>query len=202
MVEFIIRLNNALTTPHFSLNDLPGAGRMDIACRCVTNSIFISFSLRDNVKTYINLNGPPNPPVTILFDTKNLKNVYPDERNIASHIKIALSKKIEENFIESEPGIYVSKKSFESLVKEAFDENKKIFYMHKDGYIDIRDLEFDENYVFIIGDHKGIPQKTEKFIEKYITAKVSVGKVEYLASQIITIIHYEADRKKEKIKNS
>lgn len=195
MGEFLVRMNNAVTSPNFSLNSLPDAGRMDIACRCVTNAIFLSFALRKNVKIYLNLNGPPNPPVTICFDTNKLKNVYPDERNIASHIKIAL-RKLNPNFeVESEPGITVSKKSFEQIIKEKFENGFDLYYLTKDGK-DIKEFDFKEKSFFIIGDNKGIPQKTELFLERYIKDKVSLGKIEYLASACITIINYEIDRKK------
>ncbi|MCS7123513.1 MAG: tRNA (pseudouridine(54)-N(1))-methyltransferase TrmY [Candidatus Aenigmarchaeota archaeon] len=195
MVEFLVRMNNAITTPNFSLNSLVNAGRMDIACRCISNAIFLSYSIRKNVKIYINLNGPPNPPVTICFDSNNLKNVTPDERNIGSHIRIALKKVKEDMEMKSEPGITVSKKSFEELIKEKSKNNFDLYYLTKNGK-DIRNFEFGENSLFILGDHKGIPKKTEIFLEKFVKDKISLGKIEYLASACISIVHYEIDRKK------
>ena len=93
MREFILLARKAFTIP-FKLNDLPGAGRIDLVTRCISTAIFISEALRKDVKFYAVLEGPTSPPKIVTFDTSNLKNVYPDERNIASHIKIALEKGI------------------------------------------------------------------------------------------------------------
>lgn len=194
--EFIVRMNDTTTSPNFSLNNLTGVGRLDLACRAVSSALFLSHSIRKNSKIYVNLNGPPSPPVTILFDAKNLKRVYPDERNIASHIRLALKKfDKKEIFTETEPGIFIAKKSFEELIKE---KNKKadIYYLSKDGK-DIRKFKFnlENDLCFILGDHKGIPKKTEKFLDELGIKKISVGEIEYLASQVITIVHYELDRR-------
>jgi len=187
MREFIL-FTRGWTKP-FKLNSLTNAGRMDLIARCITNAIFVSEAIRPNVKIHIVLNGPPRPPLLITFDTSRLKRVAPDERNVASHIRIALEKFRGEG-IESEPGIYIEKKSFEELVKEKL--NRNLIYMHPSGE-DIRNLKL-KNWTAIIGDHKGIPKTIEKFIEKLGIKKVSVGKIEYLASQVITILHYETDR--------
>ncbi|MEM5815240.1 MAG: tRNA (pseudouridine(54)-N(1))-methyltransferase TrmY [Candidatus Aenigmatarchaeota archaeon] len=192
MREFILFSRGV--TSEFNLNDLPNAGRMDLVARCILNAIFISYSLRKNVKIHTILNGPPNPPLTVTFYTEELKNVSPDERNIASHIKIAIR-----NFItraKNEPGIFIEKISFEELIKRKIEERKTIFYLHKDGE-DIKNLNIDKDFVVIVGDNKGLPKKEELFMEKLKIKKVSLGKIEYLSSQAICIFNYEADRRWE-----
>ncbi|MEM5875217.1 MAG: tRNA (pseudouridine(54)-N(1))-methyltransferase TrmY [Candidatus Aenigmatarchaeota archaeon] len=190
MREFIL-FSRGITTD-FSLNDLVNAGRMDLVARCVSTAIFLSYSLRKDVKFHVVLNGPPSPPITITFFTNELKNVSPDERNIASHIRIAirnLGKK--EN---SEPGIYVRKISFENLVKEKINEyGNSVFYLHKDGE-DIKKIIIKKDFVVILGDNKGVPKINEKFLEKMNVKKVSLGRIEYLSSQCIAIFNYEVDR--------
>ena len=193
MREFILFSRGV--TKDFSLNDLPNAGRMDLVARCISSSIFLSYSLRKDVKFHAVLNGPPNPPLTITFFSNELKNVSPDERNICSHIKIAIK-----NFFKgknlSEPGIYVEKKSFEEVVKEKVEEYGKdyVFYLSREGE-DVSNVNLTESFVAIVGDNKGIPKKTEMFLEKIETKKVSLGEIEYLASQSIIIFNYLVDRK-------
>ena len=188
MREFIL-FTRGVTRP-FRLNDLPGQGRMDLIARCVTDSIFISGAIRKDVKVYVVLNGPPKPPIVVTFDTTKLKRAYPDERNIASHIRIALEKFYGEP-IESEPGIYVEKKSFEKLLEEKV-QNSQVLYMHMKGE-NFDSVKIKNNVTFILGDNKGIPKQTEKFIEKLGIPKVSIGEIEYLTSQVITIIHHKLD---------
>ncbi|MGC8993486.1 MAG: tRNA (pseudouridine(54)-N(1))-methyltransferase TrmY [Candidatus Aenigmatarchaeota archaeon] len=193
MREFILFSRGV--TREFKINDLPNAGRMDLIARCITNAIFLSYSLRKDVKIHVVLNGPPNPPLTVTFFTNELKNVSPDERNVASHINIAIK-----NFLkgkkESEPGIFIEKKSFEKIVEEKVEEygNENVIYLHKDGE-DINSVKFNSNTVAILGDNKGLPEKQEKFLDKLRIKKVSLGKIEYLSSQAITILHYELDRR-------
>jgi len=193
MREFILFSRGV--TREFKLNDLPNAGRMDLIARCISTAIFLSFSLRKNVKFHVVLNGPPSPPLTVTFYTNELKNVSPDERNVASHINIAI-KNFSMGKKNSEPGVYIDKKSFEELIKGKIKEygNKNIFYLHKDGE-DIKSVEMKIDSVFILGDNKGIPKKEEEFISRNKIKKVSIGGVEYLASQVIAIVNYEMDRR-------
>ncbi|MCS7093718.1 MAG: tRNA (pseudouridine(54)-N(1))-methyltransferase TrmY [Candidatus Aenigmarchaeota archaeon] len=191
MREFILFSRGV--TSDFNINDLPGAGRMDLVARCVSTGIFLSYSLRPDVKFHVVLNGPPNPPLTITFFTNELKNVSPDERNIASHIKIAIKNSGKKN--PSEPGIYVEKISFEELVRKKVEEcRNSVFYLHKEGE-DIKNFEIGKDFVAILGDNKGLPEKEEIFLERLGVKKISLGKIEYLSSQVVTIINYEVDRK-------
>jgi tRNA (pseudouridine54-N1)-methyltransferase len=196
MREFILRASKTVTNPNYiNLNDLPGAGRLDLVCRCITNALFISHAIRKDSAIHVVLEGPNYPPKTISFYGKEVKSLSPDERNVASHIKIALEKgknlKLNES-VESEPGIIVSKKSFESIVKEKASTSELI-YLHPKG-IDIRKFKFGENVVFVIGDSSGLPQKSEKLLERLNAKKVSIGPLEYFASQAITVCHVELDR--------
>ncbi|MFZ8830004.1 MAG: tRNA (pseudouridine(54)-N(1))-methyltransferase TrmY [Candidatus Aenigmatarchaeota archaeon] len=192
MREFILFSRGV--TKEFKLNDLPNAGRMDLIARCISTAIFLSYSLRKDVKFHVVLNGPPSPPLTVTFFTNELKNVYPDERNIASHINIAI-KNFRIGKKNSEAGIYVEKKSFEEVVKEEIEKygNDNIFYLNLEGE-DIRSIKMKSDSVFILGDNKGIPKKEESFLLRNKIRKVSVGRIEYLSSQVITIVNYEMDR--------
>jgi tRNA (pseudouridine54-N1)-methyltransferase len=192
MREFVLFSRGV--TKEFKLNDLPNAGRMDLIARCISTAIFLSYSLRKDVKFHVVLNGPPYPPLTITFFTNELKNVSPDERNIASHINIAI-KNFRIGKKNSEAGIYVEKKSFEEVVKEVIEKygNDNIFYLNVEGE-DIRSIKMKSDSVFILGDNKGIPKKEESFILRNKIRKVSVGRIEYLSSQVITIVNYEMDR--------
>jgi tRNA (pseudouridine54-N1)-methyltransferase len=195
MREFILKASKAFTKP-FKLNDLPGAGRMDLVCRCVTNALWLSHALRRDVVFYAVLEGPDRPPKIVSFDGKELRGVYVDERNTASHIRIALERgynlKLGEE-IEVSPGIKVAKKSFEKLVKEKL-KIMQLFYLTPKGK-DIREVEFTQGVGFILGDHLGLPPATEKLLKRFEVQKISLGKIEYLASNCIAVCNYELDRR-------
>lgn len=189
MREFII-YTYGVTRP-FRLDDLPGAGRMDLIARCISNAIFISDAIRRDVKIYIVLNGPPNPPKTVIFDAARIKRTSPDERNIASHIKIALERLGDKREVESEPGITIRKLGFKELIDEKI-KKQQVVYMHPRGK-NIRSFKFQPNFAAILGGHKGLPRDVEEYLKRLGVEMVSIGKIEYFASQVITIIHYELD---------
>jgi len=52
-----------------------------------------------------------------------------------------------------------------------------------------------EDSVFVLGDHLGLPKKEEMFVARFEHEKISLGTTSYLASQCITVLHYELDKK-------
>lgn len=184
MREFFLKASTAFTSD-FSLNDIAGAGRMDVVCRCVTAALWLSDDLRKDTKFYAILEGMPLPPKIIKFDPLRMRRVYPDERNIASHIKIALTGK-------KQSGIEVETKSFEDFLNE--NSNKQLIYLHRDGK-DIRKFEFENDIFFVLGDNKGLNAEAERTLDKMKAEKISIGKHTYMASHVISIVHNELDRR-------
>ncbi len=184
--EFLVIGHKAVTTPDFSLNDLPGSGgRMDILCRCVNAALFLSHSLRKDVCIHLLLLGEPKPPVKITFDCNLVKYLNPDERSAASLIQKALKR----GEGESTPGVFVSRESLEEIIA-----GKNLIYLHPEGE-DIRNAEIEENAMFILGDHLGLTQDEERLLEKMQAKKVSVGPEKYHAEHCIVIVHNELDRR-------
>ena len=67
MTVFAIVGHIARTDGGYSLNDLPGSGgRMDVICRCVNASFFLSHDLRRDVECYLVLCGAPAVVAAIL----------------------------------------------------------------------------------------------------------------------------------------
>ncbi len=192
MRGFLIIGNLARTSP-FRLNDLPGAGRMDILCRCVAQALFISHGIRKDVEVYLHLLGPPDPPKTIRIVGSEVKRMGPDERNIAGHIKKALRVKIDENWKKVHSGVYASKKDLKELLDE-LSNVYSIYYLREDG-VDIRKiLEKLKNPLFVLGDHIGVLKEHERILYQYICGIIGVSPLSLQADQCIVILHYELDR--------
>lgn len=197
MREFILLASKATTSPDFSLNNLPEAGRLDLVCRTISNSLFVSNHMRQNTVIHTVMNGPKYPPKIISFHGNNLKNFEPDERTIASFINLALKKgrNLELNQeIDVSPGIKISKKSFEALIKEK-SKTFQLIYLHQKGE-DLRRFNFKDNTCFIFGDYLGIPKKTEKFLDRFNAKKVKLSPITLFASHCPTLVHNELDRRK------
>lgn len=196
MREFILRALKGRTT-EFDVEKLPASGRMDLVCRCISSALFISNDLRCDTIIHVVLDGPNDPPKTISFFGSDLKGMEFDEKNIAEHINDALKKGKNLKLNEEKDlgnGIKISKKGFEVLIKEKFNEGKQLFYLHDKGK-DIRDAKFKKNVVFVFGDFIGMPRKTEGLLDRYKTERVSLGPKMLFASHCIVVVNNELDRK-------
>ncbi len=193
MRAFLIVGNKAVTKP-FNLNDLSGsAGRMDIICRCIAQSLFVSHGIRRNVEVYVLLLGSPDPPKALKVVGSEVRYMAPDERNVGGIIRKALSLEVGKEWRESTPGVYVARKNLEELLEE-LSRMYEIVYLREDG-VDIRDVACDlKNPLFVLGDHLGLKDEDERLVLKYAKMVVSVSKLSLQADQCIVIVHYELDR--------
>jgi len=194
--EFIIRANKAITNGEINLKDLPGSsGRLDLICRCVNSAFFLSHDLRRDTIFYTINYGNPNPPVAIKFIGNELKRLSPDERSIALFLQKALEKDASEIWKESTSGIYYSKREFKDIILEKKSEGKKIFYLHLNG-MPLENFEFknDEDVVFVLGDHIGLPEEDEKLLEEIGAEKISLSPLELHADHCIILVHNVLDK--------
>ena len=58
MRKFIYYSGKARTSGNFDVRELMKAGRMDIVCNVIIQSLFLSNKLRDNVHLHLIFNGP------------------------------------------------------------------------------------------------------------------------------------------------
>ena len=180
--EFILFSRIGQTDSNFhSLHD---GGRLDIVHECIVSSLFLSHGLRRDVTFHAILNGPPNPPVHIQIEGSTLYDVRTDIDTWQVILKKTLQGK-------PHPGITKDKTSFEALVKERA-QTRKIYVLEEDGK-DISEVELEKNSLFVLGDHVGLPKKTEVFAQRF-GEKISLGKQPYLAASCITIINYTLDQ--------
>ncbi len=194
---FIIKANKAHTRADFSLKDLPGtSGRIDLLCRSLNSAFLLSHGFRKNIRVWLNLNGPPNPPKTIRFEGSEIKpkTINPDEISLAKIIIKAL--KVGEGIKEPAkeypvlPGVYVSNLRFEDIIRRTI-KNSALYYLHEEGK-PIERINFKGNVAFVLGDHEGLAREDEAFLEG-IAEKVSVGKKSYLTSHVIAYVNIFLD---------
>jgi len=191
MREFVYYSAIARTSGNFQVEDLRKAGRMDIVCNVLISALFLSHKLREDFRLHLIFTGPPDPPKHLIFEYD--PDIPISKKDIAGLIKKMLYKcnkkgKITRVF----PGCFIEKKSFQEVLKELEQQDKKIFILDKRGE-DIRKIETKElqKAVFVIGDHEGLPKKEIKRFKN----KISIGNEVYFASQTIIIINNELDRR-------
>ena len=164
-----------------SLHD---AGRLDIVHECIVASFFLSHGIRKDVKFHTILNGPPSPPLHLEINGTTLYDVRTDMETWQNILRNTIAGK-------PHPGITTNKTSFEALLKTKAETCK--IYILEEGGKDVATSETDPNPLFVLGDHVGLPKKTEKFALRF-GEKISLGKQPYLAASCINILNYLLDK--------
>ena len=189
MRTFVYFSQSARTSGNFDINDLRGAGRMDIAIHVIINAFFLSHKLRDDVVLHLVFYGMPDPPKHIEIRISGETNV--SKKDVATLIKKILYKYKPGQRTEVVPGCFIEKKSFLDVIEELSAEGKEIFILDEGG-ISIREAYIPKESVFVIGDQDGFPKKELKRLKKKFNP-VSVGPKIYFASQVVTILNNELD---------
>ena len=192
MREFIYFSQSARTSGNFDTRELMNAGRMDIAIHSFIQGVFLSHGFRKDTKFHFVFYGMPDPPKHIEIQIKDDLEI--SKKDVGNLIKKILYKYKKDQKTEVFPGCFIEKKSFFKLIEELDKEGKEIFLLDKKGE-DIRNIEIGKNPVFILGDHDGIPKNELKRLKKMQIKKISVGNEMYFASQTMTIVQNELDRR-------
>ncbi len=188
MTTFAVIGHLASTDGAFSLNDLPGSGgRMDILCRCVNTSLFLSHDIRRDAECYLILYGGPVPPKTIRFSGNMIRSLSPDERSAGALIKKALSIPVGSEFRDAAPGLSVRKGGLEQLMTE------HTFSVLDENGADIRTAGITSD-AFLLSDHLNFTVEEELQVKQ--CPRYSVGPACIHADHTITIVHNELDRRK------
>ncbi|MBU3923744.1 MAG: hypothetical protein KJ592_02410 [Nanoarchaeota archaeon] len=193
--EFVYYSANAVTAGNLIGDNLMKAGRMDIVCNVIISVFFVSNAMRDDVRLHLIFDGGPNNPRHLVLESN--KEMPISKKNVAGLIKRMLYKGSrlqatgDGEMLEVCPGCFIEKKSFEKVVMELDSEGKDVLLLDGKGE-DVRGKKLDKA-VFIIGDHEGFPSGMKRFLKKI--DKVSVGPVTLFASQVVTILNNECDRR-------
>ena len=200
MRSFIYYSRTAPTSGTFSTDDLQKAGRIDIAIHVIIATFFLSHKIRTDAKLHLVFAGPPDPskhiemfPVT--EGQTGIDKVYLAKKDVSTLLKKILYKYRQGEKREVFPGYWIEKKGFLELVKEMAEQEKNLYILDPKGE-DIRKVEIKKDPIFILGDHKGLPDKELKRLKKICTP-VTLGKKTYFASQVVAVVNNELDRREE-----
>ena len=190
MRRFLILGHKAAIEPDFTLNDLPGgAGRIDVLCRAIGSSLFLSHGIRRDVETNLLLQDS----VHIRIYGEYVKRLNPDERSTAALIKHALKALKDassDDEVRSTPGITAARRSLSDVLDIFLDENAQPIVLHEEGE-PAETFHFPENPAFILSDHTEFSETDQLTLAEY--PRISLGARALHTSQAITITHYLLD---------
>ncbi|MFB6295332.1 MAG: tRNA (pseudouridine(54)-N(1))-methyltransferase TrmY [Halobacteriales archaeon] len=184
MRQFVVVGHEAPTDADFPLDDLPGAGRLDVLCRCVNAAFVLSHDLRENVELHLLLGDE----LRIRLVGADLQYLSPDERNVASLLRSALEVRDEAvGAIEAEstPGIHVGKRDFESALA---DLDGPLVHLHPDGD-PVAGMAPPADPAFVLSDHEPFAPGEAAYLADHADARVSLGPRRLHANHAITVAH-------------
>jgi len=188
MRRFLIVAHKAPLEPNFSLDDLPGgAGRIDVLCRAIGASFFLSHGIRRDVETILILRNS----VQIRIVGERVKRLNPDERSTAALIKHALAA-LDSEEVESTPGFFVSRATLSDAIDRLHQLEASPIVLSEDGE-PAETFDFPDRPAFILSDHLDFTPEEEAVLSDL--PRVSLGEKSLHASQCITIVHYLLDRR-------
>lgn len=200
MREIIYYSRTAPTSGSYIKEDLQESGRVDIAIHTVIAAFFLSHKIRTDMTLHMIFAGPPTPPrhlemKPVTEGKTGVDKIYLAKKDVSTIIKKMLYKYKEGEKKEVFPGFWIEKKGFFELIDELLEQERNVYILDPDGE-DIRTVEIKENPIFILGDHKGLPDKELKRLKKKCIP-VSIGQRTYFASQTISIVNNELDRRED-----
>lgn len=175
MRHFIIISNTVDTSASLSINSLTAFGRLDVICRCVTASFYLSDGFRKNVTLSIIFLKTGK---IMQIQGEEVRGINPDERAIAGVLRKVFSGK-------TYPGIIFYSESFDNFISN-YDP-----IVLTDTKSQSENLLHQYN-TYIIGDQAGFSEEFKQQLDLY--PKASLGSRIYLSSQTITILNYLIDR--------
>jgi len=196
MRRFLILGHKAAIEPDFTLNDLPGAaGRLDVLCRAIGATLFLSHDLRRDVDTHLLLQDS----VHIWISGERVKRLNPDERSTAALIKHALKALADASDgqeVRSTPGIFAARRSLSDVIDGLVAEQASPVVLHEQGE-PAEAFSFPDNPVFVLSDHTEFTERDQVALPDF--PRISLGAKALHTSQAITITHYLLDQREQEL---
>jgi tRNA (pseudouridine54-N1)-methyltransferase len=183
--DFVFVAHEAPTDAEFSLDDLPGAGRLDLLCRCVNAALLTSHGVRENTDAHLVLRDDDGEDVTVRFEGTRVQGLNPDERSIAGVVRAALDKRTYYE-VEASPGVYVAERSVAEVLEET---NGETVVLHEDGKEG--DDEVPNAPTFVLSDHLSFTDEDLSAVEG--ARRLSLGPIALHADHATAVAHNLCD---------
>ncbi|MGQ3328046.1 tRNA (pseudouridine(54)-N(1))-methyltransferase TrmY [Halorubrum sp. FL23] len=211
MRQFVVIGHDVPADPDaISLSDLPGAGRLDLLCRCVAAGVFLSHGIREAVRVHLVVGRSPTdggaerPAVgadafTITFDADSLRHLHPDERNVAARIRDALDARddaIGHMPADVSPGVELRRMGLDATLDRLLDASgaagastdPTLVQLHEDGD-PLVDAAPPSDPVFVLSDHNDFAPAERDLLADRAERRVRVGPKRLHADHAVSVVH-------------
>ena len=202
MREFVVLGHDAPVAPDFALDDLPGAGRLDVLCRCVTGALLRSHGVRSDTRVHLVLADE----FTVRFDGDSVRRLNPDERSTAALVRGALEereKAVGAMPVTAHPGVELRRRGVADTV-EAVADRTTLVTLHEDGTPVTDWTPFDAgpgddaereavDVGFVLSDHRDFTDDERALLAEAADRRLRLGPVPLHADQAIVVAHHFLD---------
>jgi tRNA (pseudouridine54-N1)-methyltransferase len=195
MREFVVVGHRAPVEPEFSLDDLPGAGRLDVLCRCLTSALLRSHGVREDSRVHLVLGDE----FTLTVDGATVRRLNPDERSTAALVRTALEAR--ERAVgavpaEPHPGVELRRRGVAGTVETVADRNTLV-ELHEEG-TPVADWDpFDDgaepSVAFVLSDHEDFTDAERARLADAADHRLRLGPTALHADQAIVVAHHFLD---------
>ena len=200
-IEFIVRARQAPVHPERFLNAVGPGGGVEYLAGILLSALFVSQGHRTDCQVTLVLEKSADFSRAITFRGASLGSLPGLHeaallRTIADALAAgrALGKDGVTRVIKDARDIEVAATSFEKLVKSRA-EARPVFLLDPTGE-DIRQADLPGDAVFVMTDHTPMPARTFRSMARQGVRNLSLGPRMLHASQCITLIHNEFDRRR------
>lgn len=196
MREFVVVGHEAPVEPEFSLDDLPGAGRLDVLCRCVTSGLLRSHGVRSDARVHLVFEDT----FTVTVDGAEVRRLNPDERSTAALLRQALQRREEAVGalpVEVHPGVELRRRGLADTLAAVADRTTLVA-LHEDG-APVTDWdpfgagEPDPDVGFVLSDHRSFADRERDLLDEHARRRVRLGPEALHADQAIVVAHHFLD---------
>ena len=195
MRQFVVIGHETPTDPDaVSLSDLPGAGRLDLLCRCVATGVFLSHGIRESVRVHLVVADE----LAVTFDSDSLRHLHPDERNVAARVRDAFAAKadaIGHMPADVSPGVELRRMGLEATLDRLLDGNAAgassdptLVQLHEDGD-PLVEAAPPTDPVFVLSDHRDFTDAEEELLAERAERRVRVGPELLHADHTVSVVH-------------
>lgn len=190
---YIIYSPTAWSTLDLNYKSLPSYGRLDVLFRSVLSAFKLKGGYRTDVEVVTVHDGPPDPPLTLVFKDKLLHAYSPK-----NEVELA---RASANCLNDKEKLYTLKYGLSKVISRYKSKGYYTIYLRENGKCIKRVLdnlrkceEKVGGVAFIAGSHVDIPRTLETLVLKRVDDVASIGPTSYLTSQSIVLTNYFLDR--------
>ncbi|WP_281195428.1 tRNA (pseudouridine(54)-N(1))-methyltransferase TrmY [Halorubrum sp. F4] len=187
MRQFVVVGHDVPTDPDaISLSDIPGAGRLDLLCRCVSTGVFLSHGIREDARVHLVCADE----LTVTFDAATLRHLHPDERNVAARVRDALAARedaIGHMPADVSPGVELRRMGL-SATLEHLAAAGTLVQLHEEG-APLVEAEPPDDPVFVLSDHHDFSETESSLLADACDRRLRVGPERLHADHTVSVVH-------------